>query len=62
MKLQWIIGTQTNVQSNFVEVRERIPFVSKEQRIVAQRTHGDTDLRQIEQVLQCRHLAKQNAM
>lgn len=62
MKLQRVICTQTDVEPHFEKVRQRVPFVSQEQGIVAQRTHGQSDLLQIEQILQCWNLAEEDSV
>jgi len=60
MELQGIIGTQTNVQADFKEIRQRIPLVREEQRIIAEWRHGQTYLLQIKQILKSGDLAEQN--
>ena len=62
MELQRIVSTQTNVEASLEEIRKRIPLVSQEQRVVAQRTHRNTDLLEIKQILQRRDLTKQDSM
>jgi hypothetical protein len=62
MELQRIISTQTNVEPGLEEIRKGVPLVSQEQCIVAQRTHRNTDLLKIEQILQRRDLTKQDPM
>ena len=60
MELQGIVGAQTNVQADFEEIRQRIPLVCEEQRIIAEWRHGQTYLLQIKQVLKSGDLAEQN--
>ena len=62
MELQWVVRTQTDIKPDFEEIGEWIPLVRQEKRIVAERTHGKTDLLQIEEILQRRNLAQQNPM
>jgi hypothetical protein len=35
MELQRVVRAQANVEPNFEKVRERIPLVSEEQRVIA---------------------------
>lgn len=62
MELQRIIRTQTDVQAYVEEVWERIPFIRKEERVVAERAHSDANLLEVEEVLQSRHFSKKNAV
>ena len=62
MELQRVICTQTDIEPHFEEVRQRVPFVCQEQCVVAQRTHCEANLLQIEQVLQRGHLPQQDAV
>jgi hypothetical protein len=52
MKLKRVVSAQTDIKTRLEEIRQRITFVSKEKSIIAQRTHGNADLFQIEQILQ----------
>ncbi|KAH9845790.1 hypothetical protein Tdes44962_MAKER01222, partial [Teratosphaeria destructans] len=61
-ELQWIVGGQAHVQAAAEVLQERISFVGQEQCIIGQRTHRDTNLLQIEDILQQRHLAKQQTV
>jgi hypothetical protein len=49
--LQWVICTQANVQTDFEEGFEGITIVGQEQCIIAQGTHSDADLPEVEEVL-----------
>ena len=60
MELQRVVGAQANVQPCSEKLRQRVPLVRQEQRVVAQRAHGDADLLQVEQVLECGHLSQEN--
>lgn len=62
VELKRIVSTQTNVQSNLEEIRQRVPLICQKQCIIAERTHCDADLLQVEQVLKCRNLAEQNSV
>ncbi len=62
MKLQRIVRTQTDVQPYLEKIREWIPFVRQEQAVVAERRHRDPNLLQIEEVLQCWDLAKEDTV
>lgn len=62
VELQRIISAQTDVQPYFEEIRQRVPLVRQEQRVVAQRTHGQPDLLQVIQILQSRHFAQEDAV
>lgn len=62
MELQWVVGGQRYDQTSAVEFRQRIAVIVQEERVVRQRRHGDTDLRQIVEVLQHRRLTQQQAV
>lgn len=62
MKLQRIIRAQADIQSHFEEIRERVPLVRQKQAIIAQRRHRNPDLLQVEEVLQRRHFAEEDAV
>ena len=62
MKLQGIVGGQGNVEASGQVVRKRITGVGEEERIVAQGTHGDADLREVVQILQHRRLSNTSAV
>ena len=57
MELKWIICAQTNVKTSLEEIRKRISLVRQEEGVVTQGTHGNANLSEIVQILQCRHLA-----
>ena len=58
MKLKWIIGGERNDQTAGEKFRQRIPVVIEEERVVAERWHGDSDLAQIVKILQHWHLSQ----
>ena len=58
VELQRVVGAQADIEACLEELRNRIPFVRKEQRIVAKQTHGDANLLEVEEVLQRRDLAQ----
>lgn len=62
MELQWVIRAQADVQTRLEEVRERVPLIRQEQGVVAEWAHRDTNLLQVEQVLQRRDLPQGNAV
>ena len=62
MELQWVVCTQTDIKPDFEEIGEWIPLIRQEKRVVAERTHGKTDLLQIEEILQRRNFPQQNPM
>jgi len=62
VELQGVVRAQTNVQADFEEIRQRIPLVREEQRIIAEWRHGQTYLLQVKQILESRDLAEQNPM
>lgn len=62
VELQRIVRTQTDVQPRFEEVRKRVSLVCQEKGIVTQRAHSDSDLLQVEQILQSGHFAEKDAM
>lgn len=62
MELQGVVGTQRNIQPSLEEVRQRISFVGKEERVVTERTHRNANLLEIEEVLQCGNFAKQDSV
>ena len=62
MELKGVVRAQADIQADLEEVRERVPFVCQEQCVVAQRTHCEANLLQIEQVLQRGHLPQQDAV
>jgi hypothetical protein len=62
MKLQRVIGAQTNIQPPLKKVRQRIPLIRQKQRVVAQRAHRYPNLRQVEQILQRGHFAEENTV
>lgn len=62
MELQRIVRAQTDVQTNLEEVRQWVPLVCQEERIIAERAHSDADLLQVEQVLKRRNFAEENAV
>jgi len=57
VKLQRIVSGQRHEQTASEELRERVAMIVEEERIVAQRRHGDADLRQVVEVLQHGSLA-----
>ena len=62
VELKGVVRAQADIQADLKEVRERVPFVCQEQCVVAQRTHCEANLLQIEQVLQRGHLPQQDAV
>ena len=60
MELKRVIRAQADIQPRLEEFLQWVPLVCQEERVVAQRTHCDPDLLQIEQVLQRGDLAQQN--
>ena len=62
MELKRIISTQTDIESAMEEGREGVALVVEEKRVVGQRRHGNTHLRQVEQVLKRWHLAEKNSV
>lgn len=62
MELKWIISAQTDVQPYLEELRQRIPLVREEQRVITQRTHSESDLLEIEQILQRRDLSQRDSV
>ena len=52
VKLQRIVRAQTNVQPNLEELLQRIPLISEEQSVVAERAHSEAYLSEVEEVLQ----------
>jgi hypothetical protein len=60
VELQGVVRAQTHVQSDFEKVRQRVPLVCEEQRIIAQWRHGQSYLLEVKQVLESGHLAEQN--
>lgn len=59
MELQWIISTETDTQPAGEVLGQWITVVVQEQAVVTQRRHGNTDLCQVVQILQYRHLPQQ---
>lgn len=59
MELKRIVRGQGHIQTLHQVLGKRITRIGDEQRVVAQRRHGDADLGQVEQVLQDGHLAEQ---
>jgi hypothetical protein len=62
VELQRIVCAQADIEPRLEEIRERVPLVREEESVVAQRAHGDSDLLEIEQVLQRGDLAEQDSM
>ena len=62
MELERVVCAQADVEADLEKVRERVALVREEERVVAQRAHGEADLLEVEEVLQRRHLAEQDAM
>ena len=58
VELQRVVGAQADIEACLEELRNRIPFIRKEQRIVAKRTHGNANLLEVEEVLQRGDLAQ----
>jgi len=56
VELERIVGGQRDEQTSSEELGQRIAVIVEKQRVVAQRRHGDADLRQVIQVLQHRRL------
>jgi len=52
VELKRVICAQANVKPCLEEIWKRISFKREEQRIIAQRAHGDADLFQVKQILQ----------
>ena len=48
VELKRIVRAQANVEPCLEEIWQRIPLVREEQRVVAQRAHGDADLFEVE--------------
>jgi hypothetical protein len=55
-------GRQRDIQSDSEEILEWIPLISEKQGIVRQRRHGQSNLFQVKQVLQCWNLSKEDTM
>lgn len=51
MELQGVVSAQTNIQPCLEEIRQGVPLVREEQSVIAQRTHSDANLLQIEEIL-----------
>ena len=51
VELQRVIAAQADIQPDLEEIRQRVSLVRQEQRVVAQRAHGDADLLEVEEVL-----------
>lgn len=62
MELQRVVRAQADIQANLEEIRQWVPLVRQEQRVVAQRAHRKTDLLQVEKILQGGDLTQQDAM
>lgn len=60
VELQRVISTQRDAEPARQELRQRVAVVVQEQRVVAQRGHGDGDLSQVVQVLEDWHLQEYN--
>lgn len=60
VKLERIVRAEADVKPGLEELGDWIPLVGEEERVVAQRAHGDPDLLQVEEVLQGRHLPQQD--
>lgn len=52
MELKRVVRAQANVEPSLEEIGKRIPLIREEQRIVAQRAHGDANLFEVKQILQ----------
>jgi hypothetical protein len=44
MKLQRIVGAQTDIETRLEEFRQRITFIGKEKGIIAEGTHRNANL------------------
>lgn len=53
MELQWIVCAKTNIEPSLEEIWKGIPLIREEQSIIAQWTHCNSDLFEIEEILQC---------
>lgn len=62
MELQGIIRGQGYTQTTSQILWQRIPVIVQEQRVVGQRRHGDSDLRQVVQILQDGHFAQEQSV
>lgn len=62
VELQRVIRTQADVKASLEELRYGVTLVSEEERVVTERAHGDADLLEIKEVLQCRNLAQEDAV
>lgn len=62
MELQRIVRAQADIQPNLEEIRQRVPLVRQEQRIITERTHRKTDLLEIEEILESGDLAEEDSM
>ena len=47
-----------DVQAGPEEILERVAFIREEERVIAERRHGEADLLEVEQVLERRNLAE----
>jgi len=56
VELQWIVGGQRDKQASRQVLGQRVTMIVEEQRVVAERRHGDADLCQVVEVLQHRRL------
>ena len=56
VELQRVVCAQAHVEPCFEKVRQRVSLEREEERVVAQRAHGDTDLFEVKKVLQRRDL------
>ena len=62
MELERIIRTQADVQPHLEEVRKGVALVCQEEGVIAERTHSEPNLLQIEQVLERGDLAEEYAV
>lgn len=62
VKLEWIVGTQADIQACVEEHGKWVTFIRQEERVIADWTHSETDLFQEVQVLQRRNFAEQYSM
>jgi len=56
VELQWIVSRQRDKQASRQVLGQRVTMIVEEQRVVAERRHGDADLCQVVEVLQHRRL------
>ena len=60
MELKWVVCGERHEKTDGEELEERITMITEEERVVAERRHGETDAGEIVEVLESWRLEQMN--